>query len=432
MRPHRGLRRRREEGRDPLRYSVDEVSADRLLGWVFAADQDVSVEVVVAGKVVGRATPGGYRIDVARSLGVPDAARSGFEFQFAPEHFAHVGDSQADVVVLLRADGNAVATEPVPVPVLAPPPAGATAAAPLPPGVVALLHRYRPGRYDRPWDDELAERAVSDLRFLLHRGSRAVPALHSHLALLGQLWLRAAFVERYFPRENVGADADAKDRSAVQNSAVEVYAIAAHLATVAAHGVDGPLLEFGCFKGFSTAILSDACHQLGRTLHVFDSFAGLPPSDSAYYRAGEFAGSRTEVEANVAGYGRPAPVRYHQGFFADTIPEVPLPEVAQLWMDVDLESSARDVMGVLPRLDRRGAVFSHECPAEAFTPDGIRSERSPEAVIPPVLDAFAAAARPVSGRHVHGYTGAFWDAEVGIPVLSTSALLALRDLALEL
>jgi O-methyltransferase len=417
-----------------VRYSVDEVSADRLLGWAFAPDGDVSVRVVVAGKVVGEATTGGYRIDVALTLGVPDAARSGFEFQFAPEHFAHVGEPRADVVLVLIAGGDAVETEPVAVPVLAADPAVATATgpAPLPPGVVALLCRFRPATYDRPWDDELAERAVTDLRFLLHRGPRDVPALHRHLVLLGQLWLRAAFVERYFPRENAAADLGAKDRSAVQNSAVEVYAVAAHLATVAAHGVDGPLLEFGCFKGFSAAILSDACHQLGRTLHVFDSFAGLPPSTSEYYRAGEFAGSRAEVEANVGSYGRAAAVTYHEGFFADTVPTVSLPQVAQLWMDVDLESSARDAIAVLPRLDGRGAVFSHECPAEAFVGDRIVSERSPETVIPPILDAFADLGRPVAGRHVHGHTGAFWDAEAGVPVLPTSALLRLRDLALEL
>lgn len=417
-----------------MRYSVDEVSSDRLLGWAFASDREVSVRVVVAGKVVGEATTGEYRIDVARSLGVPDAARSGFEFQFEPEHFAHVGEPQAGVVLVLTAGADAVRTEPVAVPVLAADsgPATATGPAPFPPGVVALLRRFRPATYDRPWDDELAERAVTDLRVLLHRGPRAVPALHSHLVLLGQLWVRAAFVERYFPRENAAAELGAKDRSAVQNSAVEVYAVAAHLATVAAHGVDGPLLEFGCFKGFSTAILSDVCHQLGRTLQVFDSFAGLPPSASAYYRTGDFTGTRAEVEANVRSYGRPAAVAYHEGFFADTVPRATLPQVAQLWLDVDLESSARDAMAVLPRLDQRGAVFSHECPAEAFAGDRIVSERSPETVIPPILDAFADLGRPVAGRHVHGHTGAFWDPEVGIPVLPTAALLRLRDLALEL
>jgi len=417
-----------------VRYSVDEVSSDRLLGWAFAPDRKVSVRVVVAGRAVGEATTGGYRIDVARSIGIPDAASSGFEFRFEPDHFAHVGEPQADVVLVLTAGADAVQTEPVAVPVLAADSGAATetGAAPLPPGVVALLRRFRPGTYDHPWDDELADLAVTDLRVLLQHGPRAVPALHSHLVLLGQLWLRAAFVERYFPRENAAAEPDAKDRSAVQNSAVEVYTVAAHLATVAAHGVDGPLLEFGCFKGFSTAILSDACHQLGRTLQVFDSFAGLPPSSSVYYLAGDFAGTRTEVEANVRSYGRSAAVVYHEGFFADTVPKASLPQVAQLWLDVDLESSARDAMAVLPRLDRRGAVFSHECPAEAFAGERIVSERSPETVIPPILDAFADLGRPVAGRHLHGHTGAFWDAEVGIPVLPTAALLRLRDLALEL
>ena len=417
-----------------MRFAVDEVSSDRLLGWAFAPDREVSVRVVIDGKAVGEATTGGYRIDVARTIGVPDAARSGFEFRFGPEHFAHVGAPQADVVLVLTAGADAVQTEPVAVPVLGPDPGVTTedvGPAPLPPGIVALLRRFRPAAYDGPWDDELAERAVTDLRVLLHRGPRGVPALHSHLALLGQLWLRAAFVERYFPRENEAAEPGAKDRSAVQNSAVEVYAVAAHLATVAAYGVDGPLLEFGCFKGFSTAILSDACHQLGRTLQVFDSFAGLPPSSSVYYQAGEFAGTRAEVEANVRSYGRSAAVAYHEGFFADTVPKASLPPAAQLWLDVDLESSARDAIAVLPGLDRRGTVFSHECPPEAFAGDRIVSERSPETVIPPILDAFADCGRPVAGRHVHGHTGAFWDAEVGIPVLPTSALLRLRDLALE-
>ena len=412
---------------------VDDLNADGVHGWAFAPDQHVAVDVVVGGHVVGEATLGGFRVDVAQSLGVPDAARSGFEFHFAPEHFTHVSDPQADVVLVIRSETGRVTAKPVAVPVLAPLPSQAPPPlAPLPPAIVALLRRFQPGVYDSAWDDELAQRAVRDLRILLQRGPRAVPSLHEYMALLGQLWVRAAFVERYFPRANVGTDTDAKDHSAVQNSAVEVYAIASHLITIAAYKVDGPLLEFGCFKGFSTAILSDVCHQLGRTLHVFDSFAGLPPSDSTYYRAGEFAGGRPEVEENVRTYGRSAAVQYHEGFFADTIPKADLPAIAQLWMDVDLESSARDVMVLLPRLDRRWTLFSHECPAEAFAGDRILSERSPDAVIPPILNAFAAAARPVAGRHVYGYTGAFWDAESGIPVLPTPALLALRDLAMEL
>ena len=218
----------------------------------------------------------------------------------------------------------------------------------------------------------------------------------------------------------------------MQNSGIEVFSVGAHLATLRTHGVSGCFLEFGCFKGFSTAILSDACHQLGMPMHVFDSFAGLPSSDSSYYRAGEFMGSLTEVQANVAAYGQPQVVEYHEGFFAETLPHFDAESANCIWMDVDLESSSRDAMQVFPRLDRRGVLFSHECPPELFADGRIEATRAPESVVPPILDAFAEAGRPVAGRHIHGHTGAFWDAELGIPPLPTRALLAVKDLALDL
>jgi hypothetical protein len=85
---------------------------------------------------------------------------------------------------------------------------------------------------------------------------------------------------------------------------------------------------------------------------------------------------------------------------------------------------------ILPRLDRRGVLFAHECPPELFSGGTAHAERTPEQVVPAILDAFAAAGRPVAARHVHGNTGAFWDAEVGIAPLWTPVLLSLRDLAL--
>jgi hypothetical protein len=73
------------------------------------------------------------------------------------------------------------------------------------------------------------------------------------------------------------------------------------------------------FQGVSTALLSQACHQLGITLHCLDSFAGLPPSDSVYYQAGDFAGSLEEVSGNIKRFGRRECVEFHPGFFSDTL-----------------------------------------------------------------------------------------------------------------
>ncbi len=414
-----------------VQFSVDELNSDRVLGWVFDPGRQPDVLIEVDGRPIGKAETGAYRIDVANSLGDERAAQSGFEFRFAPEHFRHADGHRADVVVRL---GQA-ATPATAVPVFrdgasAPRPASH---GPLPARVLDLLTAYRPAYAEADWGDEATMgEAVAELGFLIERGPRHVPELHRYLLGLGALWLRAAQVERYFPRENTGAALDAKDRSSLQNSAEEVFCVAAHLTTLHSYGVRGSFAEFGCFKGFSTAILSYGCHQLGLAMHVFDSFEGLPPSESSYYRQGDFTGSLAEVERNVAAYGDPRPVTYHVGFFSDSLPTFDEQQLACIWMDVDLESSSRDVMTILPRLDPRGVVFSHEAPAELFVDGRVTAVAAPEAVVPPIVNAFAADNRPLAGRHMHGNTGAFWDAERGIPPLSTPALFALRDLALSL
>ena len=71
---------------------------------------------------------------------------------------------------------------------------------PLPPEVLELLARYRSEYAEAgTWDDALVAEGIDDLRFLLERGPRATPSLHRYLALVAQLWVRAQFVETYFP-----------------------------------------------------------------------------------------------------------------------------------------------------------------------------------------------------------------------------------------
>jgi hypothetical protein len=411
-----------------LRYAIDELNVSRIRGWAFDPESRLEVVVVVQGKPVGRARTGEYRADVAHGLGDERASHCGFEFQFRKKDFRHTSGETAEVVLQL----GDVRTPAVPVPLLARRRARRIPRGPFPPEILSLLASYR-SRYETDaWDEALMEEAAADLSLLLQRGPR-VPALHAYLIFLGQLWLRAMSVRRYFPRANEHVGADAKDRSAVQSNAREIYCMAAHLATLKAHEVPGPVLEFGCFKGFSTSILSDACHQLGLAMHVFDSFAGLPPSKSAFYREGDFAGSREEVEANVAAYGRASAVTFHEGFFSETVARFDEPRACCIWIDVDLTSSSRDAMTVLPRLDPRGVVFSHEAPPEIFTASGVElSDYGPEAVVPPIIEAFAAAGRPLAARHLDGHTGAFWHADAGIPPLTSGALVVLRKLAFAL
>lgn len=170
-------------------------------------------------------------------------------------------------------------------------------------------------------------------------------------------------------------------------------------------------------------MLSYACELLGLRMHVFDSFAGLPPSDSTVYIPGEFKGTLDEVRENVRIFGAPDVVTYHKGFFSDTLPTFDCPRLISLWMDVDLESSARDVMTVFPNVDQRGAVFSHECDAPCFI-GGVHQEPGPNFVIPPIMKAYADSGAKIEGRYISGSTGAFWRRD-GIAVMPNDVLLGL-------
>ncbi len=152
----------------------------------------------------------------------------------------------------------------------------------------------------------------------------------------------------------------------------EHLAIAAHIIGVPAQ-TEGCVIECGCYKGGSTANLSLASALVGRELHVFDSFEGLPsvPTSEAEnvlhhdritntYERGMYAGSLEEVQENVRRCGDLSACRFHKGWFADTLPGFSVPCVAA-FVDVDLRASlATCVRAIWPVMVDGGALFIHE------------------------------------------------------------------------
>jgi O-methyltransferase len=206
--------------------------------------------------------------------------------------------------------------------------------------------------------------------------------------------------------------------------------ISHHLRVLTSYGLRGPLAEFGCFKGFSSSCLSHACHELGIELHVFDSFAGLPPSESTYYQAGEFAGTFEEVSSNVSAFGKIDNVQFFRGFFSATVPGYDKEPLA-IWIDVDLASSAEDAMRILPQMPVRGVVFTHEWP-EGLLESSIERKidvryRHANAVLPPVVSAFEARGGDPVGRFLCGRLGAIWDQKQGVRPLGIEAISTLCD-----
>ena len=424
-----------------MNHYVDVLTADRVAGWILLPDKQPSLHILVDGRHVGDAILGIPRPDVQAHFPDSQAAlQSGFEYVFQPADFSHCKSAIAKVAIVITPENSPPVTLAASeVPVLAAPSrleiSGlarqllSMAPAPFPVGVASLLLSLRGGS-PKVWTAEAIDAAIEDLAFIVNSGPRTLAPLDEYLGYVAQMWTKHSFVERRFPRINAGRQARAKDADCVGSSAMEMFAISHYLYVIKSYDIRGNLAEFGCFKGFSTSCLSQACHELQMRIDVFDSFAGLPPSDSTYYSPGDFAGSLEEVKENIATFGNLPAVNFHKGFFADSLKSFPTQPLACLWMDVDLASSARDVMGVFPMLSERSCLFSHECTASNFVEGEIVSPEGPDRVIPAIKASFSAAGRTIAGRHIHGCTGAFWDKNSGVPPLSAPQLSRIRDIAL--
>lgn len=252
---------------------------------------------------------------------------------------------------------------------------------------------------------------------------RSIREISNYARYIGSCWSHFNFVARFFPIANRDAKVGDKDYLCKLNSAIEMMSIAHHLYVLKSYGVNGALAEFGCFKGFSASMLSFACSLLGIEMHVYDSFEGLPRSASTFYKKGDFAGSAEEVRGNISQFGVIEPVVFHRGFFSDSLKKELPPPLIVLWMDVDLASSATDLIPAMEMLSPMGAIFSHESNPENFTAGGpIPGHGGPSDVVSPILSYYKRAPSGAAGLFVAGDTGAFWRAEEGIPVLPTDQL----------
>ena len=420
--------------RDPVLYIIDVLTHRGVKGWAFSRGHGpVSVQVWADGRCIGEAVADDVRTDVGTV--VPDApVESGFGIDFA------LPDTEfADVTVrLVRRDRNGKVTKSVetaPVRLLTDFGRRAIASAvaskpplsPFPPGVAATIAALWPdARLESARIDDQLDIANRIVMLAAQPAGDELAPLIAYVRYLRETWAHFDFVRRHFPRVNRNRKAADKDYSCTLNSPEELMTIAHHLFVLKSRGIAGAFAEFGCYQGYSTAMLSYACRLLAIPMHVFDSFAGLPPSDSDLYRPGEFAGSLAAVTAHVETYGAREMVTFHQGYFADTLSSFDMPNLITLWMDVDLEASARDVVTAVPRVDPSGAVFTHECIAPFFEGDRIVAPRGPNMVVPEIVDAFARIGAPPRGCYLHGSTGAFWR-QGGVPVLGFPALQRLLD-----
>jgi hypothetical protein len=123
--------------------------------------------------------------------------------------------------------------------------------------------------------------------------------------------------------------------------------------------LDGDFAEFGVFRGGTALLASNVLKDSGssRTLHLFDSFAGMPDTTHGEaYEKGYFSDtSETAVRKLIAPSGQAT--EFHVGYIPDTFKGCEIPRIAFAHVDVDLSQAVLDsVAFVYPKLVPGGVI----------------------------------------------------------------------------
>jgi hypothetical protein len=187
--------------------------------------------------------------------------------------------------------------------------------------------------------------------------------------------------------ENISPDFGEEDKrliSAVRpytmTTPERLFALTRAVEYVVQHELPGDIVECGVWRGGSMMAVALTLMRLEaeRTLHLFDTFEGMPPPS---HRDVTFTGqsasklmeeqpdkktaeiwaysSLAEVKQNLQSTGYPERlVQFHKGLVEDTIPAGAPPTIALLRLDTDwYESTRHELVHLYPRLISGGVLI---------------------------------------------------------------------------
>jgi O-methyltransferase len=140
-------------------------------------------------------------------------------------------------------------------------------------------------------------------------------------------------------------------------------------------GVDGDIVEFGCYIGTTSLFIRRLLdeYESGKAFHVYDSFEGLPPKspqDSSPvgddFKAGELSVSKKQLLQQFHKAHLQAP-RAHKAWFNELSSEDVPERIAFAFLDGDFYDSIIDSLRLVwPRLAEGGVITLDDYGREAL------------------------------------------------------------------
>jgi len=176
----------------------------------------------------------------------------------------------------------------------------------------------------------------------------------------------------------------------------QVAVILRELQSTIEHGVEGDVVEFGCYIGTTSLFIRRLLDVNGdeRAFHVYDSFVGLPEKSAAdssragdQFVAGELAVSKKQFVHEFQKAHLKTPI-IHKGWFSDLSDQDVPAKIAFAFLDGDFYESIRDSLTlVLPRMQKGGVIIIDDYAREAlpgaaravhehFSPDRVRTDHN--------------------------------------------------------
>ena len=147
--------------------------------------------------------------------------------------------------------------------------------------------------------------------------------------------------------------------------------------------LEGDFAECGVYTGGSAQILCRTATQVGKKVHLFDSFEGLSapgPNDGDYWSSGGLAVTEETVHQNLNEW---ACFKIHKGWIPDCFENVKQNKFAFLHLDLDLEEPTKASLEFfIPRMATGGLILLDDygfesCPgvrkaANEFLQEGVK------------------------------------------------------------